>query len=463
MKVVALVLAAGASTRFGSSKLLAPLNGQPVLQHTLDAVADAALSATVVVLGDTAPAVEAAIAWRGERRVVNPRPQDGLGSSLRLGLDAAAEDPTVDAVLVVLGDQPTLRAAVIRALVAAADGPGPAQLAQLVRPQYADDPAPNPLLVRRAAWAVAAGLSGDRGLGPLLAKRPDLVAAVAVEGANPDIDTPDDLARIARTLPDRPYPSLPNFRDIGGHPTISGARVRRGLVYRSTIPANLTPHDTARLLELGIQTVYDLRSDGERSQRPVAPGLPRSINYVVADVVGDSGLLSPMRFLALLDNPATVREMLGDGRADAQFEDKFRRFVDSATAQAAYRTLFAGLADAPKLPAVFHCTTGKDRTGWAAAALQTLLGVPAAIVMSDFVASTEALAPMMAPFVARYVDVGGDAADITPLLGVSASYLEAGLDEVQRLYGTIEGYFTHGLGLDAAVQARLRFLLLEPA
>ena len=66
----------------------------------------------------------------------------------------------------------------------------------IVRVRYAGDDAPNPVLVRRAAWALAAGLSGDRGLGPLFVERPDLVAEVAVPGANPDIDTPEDLARV---------------------------------------------------------------------------------------------------------------------------------------------------------------------------------------------------------------------------------------------------------------------------
>jgi CTP:molybdopterin cytidylyltransferase MocA len=51
--------------------------------------------------------------------------------------------------------------------------------------------------VRRAAWALAAGLDGDRGLGPLLARRPDLVAEVPVAGNNPDVDTPADLAALA--------------------------------------------------------------------------------------------------------------------------------------------------------------------------------------------------------------------------------------------------------------------------
>ncbi len=192
MKVVAAVLAAGASRRFGSPKLVAPLDGRPLLQHTLDAVAAAGLDDVVVVLGSEAPAVEAAIAWRGERRLVNPRPQDGLSSSLRIGLDAAAEDPATEAVLVVLGDQPSVRPDVLAAVLAA----GEATDRPLVRVRYADDAAPNPVLVRRAAWALAAGLEGDRGLGPLLDLRPELVAEVPVAGRNPDVDTPDDLARL---------------------------------------------------------------------------------------------------------------------------------------------------------------------------------------------------------------------------------------------------------------------------
>jgi molybdenum cofactor cytidylyltransferase len=197
MNVVAVVLAAGASRRFGSNKLLAPLDRRPVIGHVLDAVAAAGLHDVVVVLGDEAAAIEAALAWRAERRVVNPRPQDGLSSSLRVGLDAAAEDPSVDAVLVVLGDQPSLRPEVITAVLDAAEVTGK----PIVRVRYAEDDAPNPVLVRRSAWSLAAGIAGDRGLGPLLALRPELVVEVAAPGRNPDVDTPADLARLAWSAP----------------------------------------------------------------------------------------------------------------------------------------------------------------------------------------------------------------------------------------------------------------------
>jgi len=193
VRATAVVLAAGASSRFGAQKLLADLAGLPVLQHVLDAAASAGLGNVVVVLGDAAPDVEAAIAWRGERRVVNPRPGDGLSSSLRIGLAAAAEDHGAEAAIVLLGDQPAVRAAAIEAVLAAAgttDRP-------FVRARYARDGAPNPVVVRRDAWPEAMAMTGDRGLGPLLAARPERVHAVDVDGANPDVDTPADLERLA--------------------------------------------------------------------------------------------------------------------------------------------------------------------------------------------------------------------------------------------------------------------------
>lgn len=193
MRVVGVVLAAGSGSRFGSSKQLALLDGRPLLQHPLDALAAAGLDDVVVVLGDHAAAIEAAITWRGERRRVNPRPQDGLASSLRVGLDGAAEDPAAEAVLIVLGDQPSLRAEVIRAVLEAAS----ATDRPIIRVRWARDSAPNPVLVRRAAWALAAGLEGDRGLGPLLADRPELVAEIPAAGRLPDVDTPADLEALA--------------------------------------------------------------------------------------------------------------------------------------------------------------------------------------------------------------------------------------------------------------------------
>lgn len=188
----AVVLAAGAGSRFGSDKLLAPLAGRPILDHVLDAVRRAGLAEIVVVLGDGADAIERTIAWEGERLVRNPDPGRGLSSSLRVGFQSIVESTDIDAAFVVLGDQPLLDRAVLRALLAAEVPLGRA----FVVPRYVGGGGANPVLVLREGWALVEDAVGDRGLGPILAARPDLVTHVELGGANPDVDTPADLAEL---------------------------------------------------------------------------------------------------------------------------------------------------------------------------------------------------------------------------------------------------------------------------
>jgi CTP:molybdopterin cytidylyltransferase MocA len=195
MRLAVLVLAAGAGSRFGGGKLLARLEDRPILQHVLDVLAGLDPAMTVVVLGADAEAIERAIDWRGELRVRNPDPSRGMASSLQLAaatVEAGDAAVAVEAVLVVLGDQPRLRASVIRSLVAAGD----ASSRPVVVPRYAGGGGGNPVLVRREAWPLIAEARGDRGLGPILAQHPDLVMEVPVDGTNPDVDRPEDLAAL---------------------------------------------------------------------------------------------------------------------------------------------------------------------------------------------------------------------------------------------------------------------------
>lgn len=190
LRVAGVVLAAGLGSRFGGVKVLAPLAGRPLLAHVLEAARAVPFDEVVVVLGDAADEAERALDWRGERRIVNRRPGDGLSGSLRLGLGAVG--PDADAAVVLLGDQPLVRVDVVRRLVeraALADRP-------IVVPRYAGGGGPNPVLLRRAAWPLADAATGDRGLGPAIAAHPELVEEVPVGGSNPDVDTPADLAAL---------------------------------------------------------------------------------------------------------------------------------------------------------------------------------------------------------------------------------------------------------------------------
>jgi molybdenum cofactor cytidylyltransferase len=197
MRVAAVVLAAGASTRFGSPKVLAHLDGRPILEHVLDAIREAGIDEIVVVLGHAADEIEDGIDWLDERLVRNPDPS-ALSSSLQIGIDALAEsDPAPQAVIVALGDQPRTRPAVIRALVSSAKS---SEL-MVVVPRYAEGGGSNPLLLRREAFDLVDEATGDRGLGPLLEARPELVLEVPVPGRNPDVDTPADLDALQTHAP----------------------------------------------------------------------------------------------------------------------------------------------------------------------------------------------------------------------------------------------------------------------
>ncbi len=193
-RIGAVVLAAGTGSRFGGGKLLAPLDGRPILDHVLAAVRAADPAETVVVLGRDAGAIEAAVAWTDERRVVNPEPENGLSSSLRLGFEAldGLTDGTLDGAFVVLGDQPLVDPAVFRALAQAQVRAG----VGFVAPRYVGGGGANPVLVLRAGWPWIARALGDRGLGPILTDHPELVAEVELGGTNPDVDTPADLAEL---------------------------------------------------------------------------------------------------------------------------------------------------------------------------------------------------------------------------------------------------------------------------
>ena len=192
MKVAAVVLAAGAGSRFGGGKLLADLGGKPILGHVVDAARAAGLEPIVVVVPPTDELDDLDLG--AVRRVTNETPQEGLSSSVRIGLRELQDDEKVAAAVILPGDQPRVRPDVIRGLVDAATV---SAVPLLIAPLYDSDGAPNPILARRAAWRLADELVGERGFGPLLTGRPDLVQRIPVAGSNPDVDTRADLERLA--------------------------------------------------------------------------------------------------------------------------------------------------------------------------------------------------------------------------------------------------------------------------
>ena len=190
--VAAVVLAAGEGRRFGSQKLLAPLRDRPLLQHALDAANASALSPIVLVLGADADAIAAGIRSGRERIVRNADHATGQASSLQVGLRSLDKN---DAVVVVLGDQPNVTAALLDALVVAQRSSGaPAVVC------VQDGRRSPPTLLHRDLWVEVDALRGDTGAREVLARHRDVVAFDVADGPGSldDVDTQEDRERLLR-------------------------------------------------------------------------------------------------------------------------------------------------------------------------------------------------------------------------------------------------------------------------
>jgi CTP:molybdopterin cytidylyltransferase MocA len=186
MQVVAVLLAAGAGSRFAAPthKLLADLRGIPVYRHALDAAVSAAVGPVIVVTG--AAALELP---DGVTVVHNGAWASGQASSLALALVTTTTTfPDADAVVVGLADQPFVPADAWRRVAGA-----PTECTVVVA-SYAGERGPNPVRLHRSTWSMLP-TSGDAGARALIRENPQLVCEVPCGGSATDIDTLEDLKR----------------------------------------------------------------------------------------------------------------------------------------------------------------------------------------------------------------------------------------------------------------------------
>jgi len=254
--------------------------------------------------------------------------------------------------------------------------------------------------------------------------------------------------------------TVPNLRDLGSHMTQSGGRVRSGLLYRSEHLGRVSGPDRQALASLGLKTIFDLRTAEEIVENP--DQLPAGAQHIVIDVLADEQQAAPAELLHLLSNPREANDRFGGGKIDELFTAGYRAFVTLPSARAGYNRLLTALADAENLPALFHCTTGKDRTGWAAAALLTFCGVSTADVLDDYLLSNDYILPEYQALITQFTAAGVEKEILLSILGVRQEYIQAAFTEMQDQFGDIEGYFNIGLGIDSARRQALRDRFVEP-
>lgn len=249
------------------------------------------------------------------------------------------------------------------------------------------------------------------------------------------------------SAPGSPSRALPlagasNFRDLGGYIGHGGQQVKWRRIFRSDHLAGLSPADQSVLAGLGISRAVDFR--GQAESAAYAYALPGVAYHPLA--------IEPTVVQRALELQRSGHQLTAQD-AVSLMQETYRGFVhDNAPRFAA---LF-GLLLESDAPTVFHCTAGKDRTGFAAALILLALGVPRDVVMHDYLLTNS--------LYQRPAGMGSRAPEevLAVLWRVQAEFLEAALHGVEVEYGGVSPYMERVLGINATAQERLAALYLEP-
>jgi protein-tyrosine phosphatase len=236
-----------------------------------------------------------------------------------------------------------------------------------------------------------------------------------------------------------PLEGAVNFRDLGGYPVGDGWRTRWRVLFRADGLGDLTPTDFDVLRALDIRTVIDLRS-GEELERGRF------------DV--DAHPVTFHHFPIIEKLPDADEFDRRPGLLGSQYQEILR------DAGRAIRSVLEILASPDSLPAVFHCTAGKDRTGVLSALVLSLLGVDEETVVADYALSGEAMTRLRAKLLVKYPDVRERIDGISEVFSAAPEQMEQLLDHLRAQYGSVAAY-VEGLGTTPAVVDALRAVLLE--
>ena len=246
-----------------------------------------------------------------------------------------------------------------------------------------------------------------------------------------------------------------NFRDVGGYATLEGKHIKTGVLYRSDDLADLSPIGLETFAALGVKRVYDLRGEGERESNPSR--LPEDSPVELVEIP----MYFPAMDLALMQHKILAGDV-DNGEFHQLMMDAYRHFVLEERPQLA--TILRGLSEPGGLPALIHCTHGKDRTGIAVAITLRAVGVPQETVVQDYMLSNkfwESEASRLSCFASCASFFQTPRGEVRALLEVRPEYLEAAFEAIGEHYGSFENYLDQGLGIDEPTVQRLRTALLD--
>ena len=252
-----------------------------------------------------------------------------------------------------------------------------------------------------------------------------------------------------------PFDGPKNFRELGGYKTADGRRLKHGLIYRADKLSALSDDDLTYMRLLDIRTVVDFRSNEEREHEPNNIDELDSIvtELLTVDVKGAAVNLLREKIAASTASEEDVAQLLVNVN---------REFVLSFTPT--FARLFELLLADQAGPLVFHCTAGKDRTGFAAALILRIMGVDEDTLMADYLATnsfTRAVMDEILESIDQRAFGQFNTTALRKLFGVESRYLQEAFDTIEKEYGDFEVYRKEGLMLNDSAVAELQARLLS--
>lgn len=250
------------------------------------------------------------------------------------------------------------------------------------------------------------------------------------------------------------FERIANFRDLAGHRTHDGRRLKPGLLFRSGHLGRATDADVEKLAGLGLRHVYDFRTRNDIESEG-ADRLPEGTRHIQLPMPDPARGLD-IRGL-ILGDPDKLVEAFGDGRAEQimvrEAGDIVRNRIEP------YRKFMTSLCTEGPFPALFHCSAGKDRAGWAGSVVLLALDVPVEEVVEQYLLSNRSVQEFREN--ASEAERGRWHEVLQPLLEVRPHYFESSLQAVREEWGDFDTYLCEGLGISDAQRKILRDQLLE--
>lgn len=417
MKISAIVLAAGDSSRFNGNKLLTSFHGMPLIEHTLKKLKQFPFTEVIVVT--QYEAIQQLAHQYHFSVILNQFPEKGMNYSIRLGIQALK---ACDACFFLVADQPYLKSTTINKML------------QKVKPDTVvacsiSHQLRNPICFPCCCFEQLAHLKQYEKARDVALKYPYIEIETTYEELK-DFDTRKDWEENMNQELLKEC-GIVNLRELGGLEAKEGFKVKKGCFYRSAPITFKDDFQREAFYQLNLHAILDLRSPYEREKNPDEL-IPHCAYYPISamDIENNYQGNFDMSELSQQESVEDLMHHIKEMYAQLPFHNE------------AYQKMFE-LMKTKQVPFLFHCTAGKDRTGVAAYLILKALGVKDEIILENYLLSNEYRKEENEKL---YAYLKSDA--IRPLMEVKKEYLEAAMQAIQNKYNSFEEFLKQEYQID---------------